>query len=337
MTRRHREKVLCYSRPGPECTAPNRSSCSVTHWEAETWQPRPKLRQLHTELRYVPETVWGNRVLIDSDQNLWVWPDSVRLLTQVDCSVTETALDQAELAALRIVLDHLSAAVVVWFPSMSVCVFVNLMLHHHRVLGCWWLSWWSRCFMCRGCVLAAGPVWSFSCQMKVQRQKTKQATTKTSTYPLVNVQTQNSHRVYTFIRHDAARTDGREHLERMKHREKLHFKKLSCLCGQARGSSGAARLSRTVSVGICGETNHLAGFTLWILNELWSVCCGAAGFWRRLFQCYSFFLLYCSVRFAASVFFQYCSNPRWVNRTSTHTVRTYCCSSLFCKEVILFG
>lgn len=223
------------------------------------------------------------------------------------------------------------------FPSMSVCVFVNLMLHHHRVLGRWWLSWWSRCFMCRGCVLAAGPVWSFSCQMKVQRQKTKQATTKTSTYPLVNVQTQNSHRVYTFIRHDAARTDGREHLERMKHREKLHFKKLSCLCGQARGSSGAARLSRTVSVGICGETNHLAGFTLWILNELWSVCCGAAGFWRRLFQCYFFFLLYCSVRFAASVFFQYCSNPRWVNRTSTHTVRTYCCSSLFCKEVILFG
>lgn len=96
------------------------------------------------------------------------------------------------------------------FPSMSVCVFVNLMLHHHRVLGRWWLSWWSRCFMCRGCVLAAGPVWSFSCQMKVQRQKTKQATTKTSTYPLVNVQTQNSHRVYTFIRHDAARTDGRE-------------------------------------------------------------------------------------------------------------------------------
>lgn len=140
-----------------------------------------------------------------------------------------------------------------------------------------------------------------------------------------------------FIRHDAARTNGREHPERMKHREKLHFKKLSCLCGQARGSSGAARLSRTVSVGICGETNHLAGFTLWILNELWSVCCGAAGFWRRLFQCYSFFLLYCSVRFAASVFFQYCSNSRWVNRTSTHTVRTYCCSSLFCKEVIVFG
>lgn len=122
-----------------------------------------------------------------------------------------------------------------------------------------------------------------------------------------------------------------------KHREKLHFKKLSCLCGQARGSSGAARLSRTVSVGICGETNHLAGFTLLILNELWSVCCGAAGFWRRLFQCYFFFLLYCSVRFAASVFFQYCSNPRWVNRTSTHTVRTYCCSSLLCKEVIVFG
>lgn len=121
MTRRHREKVLCYSRPGPECTAPTRSSCSVTHWEAETWQPRPKLRQLHTELRYVPETVWGNRVLIDSDQNLWVWPDSVRLLTQVDCSVTETALDQAELAALRIVLNHLSAAVVGFHQCLCFC------------------------------------------------------------------------------------------------------------------------------------------------------------------------------------------------------------------------
>lgn len=332
MTRRHREKVLCYSRPGPECTAPTRSSCSVTHWEAETWQPRPKLRQLHTELRYVPETVWGNRVLIDSDQNLWVWPDSVRLLTQVDCSVTETALDQAELAALRIVLNHLSAAVVVFHQCLCFCKsnvapsprpgplvaqLVEQVLHVQRLR--------PRCRS--GLIL----------QLSDEGAKAKNQTSNNKNIHVSSGQRANSKLPQSLYVYTSWCCTHWWTWTSWKHREKLHFKKLSCLCGQARGSSGAARLSRTVSVGICGETNHLAGFTLWILNELWSVCCGAAGFWRRLFQCYFFFLLYCSVRFAASVFFQYCSNPRWVNRTSTHTVRTYCCSSLFCKEGILFG
>ena len=172
--------------------------------------------------------------------------------------------------------------------------------------------------------------------MKVQRQKPNKQQQKHPRILLSAPVWKHILRVYTSR---CCTSDGREHPERSSPKGQTAEKRLHVnvtWTGPRFFWSGSSQ--QNCSVGICGKTNHLPGFTPWILNDLWSACRGAAGFRRRLFQCYFFFLLYCSGSFATSGFCPVLFKPEMSEQNRhSHSPDTLLLLTVFCHEVILFG